>query len=110
MLALGQRQIKHVDALGRLVDDRLQHALKRFEADNLELAHLRDRIGALGVLDPSLPDRGDEIRLARDVLRLVVHRSYFVRSFGAKVARIRRTASCRGAARSFGRRRRNRRH
>jgi pseudouridylate synthase len=77
MLALGQRQIKQVDALRRPVDDRLQRALKRFEADNLELAHLRDRIGALGVLDPSLPNRGDEIRLARDVLRLVVHRLVF---------------------------------
>jgi pseudouridine-5'-phosphate glycosidase len=77
MLALGQRQIKQVDALRRPVDDRLQRALKCFEADNLELAHLRDRIGALGVLDPSLPNRGDEIRLARDVLRLVVHRLVF---------------------------------
>ena len=74
MLALRQRQIKQIDALRRLVDDRLQRALKRFEADNLKLAHLRDRIGALGVLDPSLPDRGDEVRLDRDVLRLVVHR------------------------------------
>ncbi len=58
MLALRQRQIKQVEPLRRLVDDRLQYALQRFETDNLELAHLRDRIGALGVLDPSLPDRG----------------------------------------------------
>ena len=77
MLALRQRQIKQVEPLRRLVDDRLQRALKRFETDNLELAHLRDRIGALGVLDPSLPDRGDEVRLDRDVLRLVVHRLVF---------------------------------
>ena len=82
MLALRQRQIKQIDALRRLVDDRLQRALKRFEADNLKLAHLRDRIGALGVLDPSLPDRGDEVRLDRDVLRLVVHRLVFVRALG----------------------------
>ena len=58
MLALRQRQIEQVERLRRLVDDGLQRALKRFETDNLEIAHLRDRIGALGVLDPSLPDRG----------------------------------------------------
>ena len=76
MLALGQRQIKQVDALRRLVDDRLQRALKRFEADNLELAHLRDRLGALGVLDPRLPDRGCEVRLGRNIVGLVVHRLF----------------------------------
>ena len=102
MLALRQRQIKQIETLRRLVDDRLQRALKRFEADNLELAHLRDRIGALGVLDPSLPDRGAEVRLDREVLGLVVHRLAFVRSFGARVARIRRIASWLHAPRGFG--------
>ena len=53
MLALGQRQIKQVEPLRRLVDDRLQRALKRLETDDLELAHLRDRIRALGVVDPA---------------------------------------------------------
>ncbi len=77
MLALRQRHIEQVDALRRLVDDRLQRALERFETDNLELAHLRDRIGALGVLDPSLPERGCEVRLDRDVMGLVVHRLVF---------------------------------
>ena len=77
MFALRQRHIEQVDALRRLVDDRLQRALKRLETDNLELARLRHRIGALGVLDPSLPDRRCEVRLRRNVLRLVVHRLVF---------------------------------
>ena len=77
MLALRQRQIEQAEPLRRLVDDRLQRALKRFETDDLKIAHLRDRIGALGVLDPSLPDRGYEVRLDRDVLGFVVHRLVF---------------------------------
>ena len=81
MLALRQRHIEQVDALRRLVDDRLQRALKRLETGNFELAHLRDRIGALGVLDPSLPDRGCEVRLDRDVVGLVVHRLGFCPRF-----------------------------
>ena len=74
MLALRQRHIEQVDALRRLVDDRFQGALKRFEAGDFEIAHLGDRIGALGILHPSLPDRGYEVRLNRDVVWLVVHR------------------------------------
>ncbi len=93
MLALRQRHIEQVDALRRLVDDRFQRALKRFETDDLEIAHLGDRIGALGVLDPSLPDRGYEVRLDRDVVWLVVHRLELRPRFRARVTRIRRTAS-----------------
>jgi len=74
MLALRQRHIKQVDTLRRLVDDRLQRALKRFETGNFELARLRDRITALGVLNPGLPDRGYEVRLDRNVVGFVVHR------------------------------------
>ena len=58
MLALRQRHIEQVDALRGLVDDRLERALERFETGNFELAHLGHRLGALGVLNPSLPDRG----------------------------------------------------
>ena len=82
MLALCQRQIKQIHPLRRLVDNRLQRALKRLEADNLQLAHLRNRVSALGVLDPSLPNRSGEVRLGRDVLRLVVHQLVFVRALG----------------------------
>ena len=98
MLALGQRQIKQINTLRRLVDDRLQRALERFETDNFELAHLRNRFGALGVLDPSLPDRGAEVRLDRDVMGLVVHRLAFrPRSRQVRVAGIRRIASWPGS-------------
>ena len=57
MLVLCQRQIKQIDSLRRLINDWLKRALKRFETDDFELAHLRDRFfGALGVLNPSLSD------------------------------------------------------
>ena len=74
MLARRQRQIEQVDVRRRLVDDGLERALERRQAAHFELAQLRDRLGALGVLDPRLPDRGCEIRLGRDVVGLVVHR------------------------------------
>ena len=72
MLTLSQRQIEQVDPLRRLADDELQRALERFETEDFELAHLGDRIGALGVLDARLADRGYEVRLGRNVVGLVV--------------------------------------
>ena len=74
MLALRQREIEQVNALGRLVDDRLQRALKRFETGDFELARLGPCLAALRVLNPSLPDRGYEVRLDRNVVGFVVHR------------------------------------
>ena len=70
MLAWRQRHIEQVDAWRRLVDDRLQRALERPQTDDFELAQIRDRLGALGVLDPSLPERGAKVRLNRNVLGL----------------------------------------
>ena len=81
MLALRQRHIEQVDALRRLVDDGFQRALKRFETGDFELAHLGDRVGALGVLNSGLPDRGCEVRLDRNVVGLVVHQLEFRRRF-----------------------------
>ena len=90
MLALGQRKIEQVDALRRLIDDGLERALERFQAADFELAHFRDRFGALRVLDPRLPDRGCKVGLGRNIVGLVVHRLVFSSARSApSVARIR---------------------
>ena len=49
-LARGERQIEQVDARGRLPHQGFELALEQREASHLDLAQLRDRIGALGVL------------------------------------------------------------
>ena len=63
-----------------------QRAFERLQTVDLELAQIRDRLGALGVLDPRLPDRGCEVGLDRNVLGLVVHRLGLRPRFGANVA------------------------
>ena len=63
--ARGERQIEQVDARRRLPHDGFELALEQREAPDLDLAQLRDRLGALGVLDPRAPDRGGEIGLRR---------------------------------------------
>jgi hypothetical protein len=68
------REIEQVDVRRRLVDYGPERALKRQEPPHFELAQFGDRLGALGVLHPRLPDRGCEVRLGWDVVGLVVHR------------------------------------
>ena len=82
MLARRQRHIEQVNAWRRLVDDALQRTLERPQTDDFEVPQIRDRLGALGVLHPRLPERGCEIRLNRNVIGLVVHRLVCVRAPG----------------------------
>ena len=57
MIAARQRQIKHVDVRRRLRDDRLERAFEQRQTAHFNLAQIRDRLGALGVLDPRQTDR-----------------------------------------------------
>ena len=77
MLALSQRQIEHVDARRGLSDDGFKRVLELAQTAELNFAQVRDRLGALGVFDSRLPDRGCEVRLGRSVLWFLVHRSGF---------------------------------
>ena len=75
MIAPRQRQIKHVDVRRRLRDDGLERAFEQRQTAHFNLAQIRNRLGALGVLDPRLPDRGCEVgQGGKFGLGLVVHR------------------------------------
>jgi len=75
MVAPRQRQIEHVDVPGRLCDHRLERAFEQRQTAHFNLAQIRDRLGAFGVLDPRLPDRGCEVGQGGQFgLGLVVHR------------------------------------
>ncbi len=74
-VALGERQVEEVDPRRRLAHHGLQRALQEREAAELDLPQFRDRVGALGVLDPRAPERGRKVGLPRRrPLGLLVHR------------------------------------
>lgn len=68
MLTRRPGETEQVDVRRRLVDEGLPRAFERLQALDLELAQIRDRLGAL---DSRLPDRGRKVGLDRNVLGLV---------------------------------------
>ena len=64
-LALGQRQIEHVDARRRLPHDGFESAFEQREAARLDFAQIRNRLGAFGVFHSREPHRRRKVGLRR---------------------------------------------